>query len=271
MLRELFRSGGKGIDLPLAVIGNGPHRSDLRRPIGERSCFIKGCPGNRSQPFKSVAFPDEKAMLCGISDRRHDGRRRGKHQRTGAEYNEYRDSADDFPGKQPCECRRRERPQNNPGRPAIRKRHDLRPAGICGPDKPDHPPDQAVFTDPRGAHVKHAELVDGPAGNLVPHRLVRRERFSRHDRLVHGGAARYDHPVHRDRFAGKDPDQIPALHFLYGDESLSGFGDHTGDLRRKAHELLNAGPCSFHGQALQQRAEPHDESYLAGGKNFADA
>ena len=75
-----------------------------------------------------------------------------------------------------------------------------------------------------------------------------------------------DHPVHRDGLSGEDPQLVPHLDVLRGDNLLSLGRHHPSGAGGKVDQLLNPRPGLGHGEVLQKAAQLHDEGHLAGGK-----
>ena len=207
-------------------------------------------------------------MAGGVADGRHDGRGGGQHQGAGAEDHQDGHRPDDLPGDCPGDPRRDQGDDHDPGGPAVGQVHDLGLAGVGGLDQADHPLDGTVLPHLGSLHGKGPKLVYGAAGHLVPLPLVHGEGLAGHHRLVDGGLALENHPVHRDGLSGEDPELVPHLDVLRGDNLLSLGRHHPSGAGGKVDQLLNPRPGLGHGEVLQKAAQLHDEGHLAGGKIF---
>ena len=167
--------------------GKAAHRSHTRFAVGERACLVKGDASDLGEPLQRIALTDEKSVLGRIPDGRHDRRRGCEHECARTEYDQNRDSADNFPGDQPGDHCRRQRDHHDPRGPAVRDAHNFGLARVGGLYQPDHPLDGAVLAHFFGAHLKGAKLVDCSAGDLIPGLFVHGEGFPGHNRLIYGG------------------------------------------------------------------------------------
>ena len=272
VLAHAFRAGHQGIQLLFV------HLRALDRPdghhfgaaVGERAGLVERHLAHLRQPLERIAFAHEHAELRHVADGRHDGRGRGQHERAGAEHHEDGDGADDLAGDEPRAGRRGQGDDDDPGGPSVGEAHDLGLAGIGRLHELDHAGERAVLAHALGAHVERPELVHRPALHLVARRLVDRQRFAGHHRLVDGGASFQDGAVHRHGFAGQHAQHVSHLHVLGGDDGFHTVAHDARRAGRQMHEPLDAGAGLRHRQVLQQRAQLHDERYLAGGEVLAD-
>ena len=272
MLRELLCRRGHPVNPLPGIVGRQTHyRDDLGFSVGQCPGLVKCHPGHLGKPLQGVALPHEESVFCGVSDGCHDGCWRGQHQRTGAEYHQDGDRADDLSGHQPGQNSSRQRHHDHPGGPPVRHPHDFGLSGVGGLHQPDHALDGAVLPHFDRPHLKGAELVHRPARDRIPHALIHRQRLSGHHRLIDGCLSRCDHTVHRYALSGQHPQQIPHLHLLRRDHSLHTIFQHPGRLGRQMYQLLDSRPGFCHGQLLQQRPKLHDKRHLACRKILADA
>ena len=210
VLAHAFRAGHQGIQLLFV------HLRALDRPdghhfgaaVGERAGLVERHLAHLRQPLERIAFAHEHAELRHVADGRHDGRGRGQHERAGAEHHEDGDGADDLAGDEPRAGRRGQGDDDDPGGPSVGEAHDLGLAGIGRLHELDHAGERAVLAHALGAHVERPELVHRPALHLVARRLVDRQRFAGHHRLVDGGACFQDGAVHRHGFAGQHAQHV---------------------------------------------------------------
>ena len=186
MFAHLLGCGGKRINFFFCVTGYRPHRGYFWCAAGKGAGLVERDLRDRGKSFQGVPFPDQKAVLRGISDGRHDRGGRCEHQRAGAEHDENGNRPDDLACEYPGEGRGREGDDDDPGGPPVRQPDDFGLSRIGGLHEPDHPLDGAVFADFRGFHHKRAELVHCTGRHVVAGGFVNRERFARHDSLVDG-------------------------------------------------------------------------------------
>lgn len=272
MLAHAFRAGHQGIQLLFV------HPRTLDRPdghhfgaaVGEGAGLVERHLAHLRQPLERIAFAHEHAELRHVADGRHDGRGRGQHERAGAEHHEDGDGADDLAGDEPRAGRRGQGDDDDPGGPSVGEAHDLGLAGVGRLHELDHAGERAVLAHALGAHVERPELIHRPALHLVARRLVDRQRFAGHHRLVDGGAPFQDGAVHRHGFAGQHAQHVSHLYVLGGDDGFRTVAHDARRAGRQMHEPLDAGAGLRHRQVLQQRAQLHDERYLAGGEVLAD-
>ena len=270
MLRAQLRTGRVGVQQGL-VHRRRLHGHHLGGAEGQGARLVKGHLGHPGQPLQGVPFPDQKPVAGGVADGRHDGGGGGQHQGAGAEDHQDGHGPDDFPGNEPRQGRRSEGDDHDPGGPPVRQPDDLGLARVGGLDQADHPLDGAVLAHPGGPHVKGAELVDGTAGDLVPHPFVHRQGLAGHHRLVDGGLAAGDNPVHRDGLSRAHLEQVAHLDLLRRDHLLPCRGEHPGGAWGEVDQLLNPRPGLGHCQVLQQAPQLHDEGHLPGGKVLPNA
>ena len=247
------------------------HQNDLRRAVGQRAGLVEGDLLHGGETLKRVALADEKAVLRRVADGGHDGGRRGQHERAGAEDDQDRHRADDLTGDEPRQRRGGQGNDDDPCRPAVGKADDLGLARVGGLDKADHALDGAVLADLCGLHLESAELVDRAGGDFVADALVDRQRFTRHNGLIHRCLARYDLSVDRDGLAGQHAQQVADLDGLGGDGCFLSAGDDARGLRRQMDELFDARVGAGDGQLFEKTAELHDERDLTRGEDLADA
>ena len=247
------------------------HQNDPRRAVGQRTGFVKGDLLHGGETLERVALTDQKAVPARVADGGHDGGRRGQHERAGAEDDQDRHRADDLTGNYPRQCRGSQRDDNDPRRPAVGKADDLGLARVGGLNKADHALDGAVLADLCGLHLESAELVDRAGGDFVADALVDRQRFTRHNGLIHRCLARYDLTVDGDGLAGQHAQQVADLDGLGGDGRFLSAQDDARGLRRQVDELFDARAGAGDGQLFEKTAELHDERDLTRGEDFADA
>ncbi len=272
MLGELLRRRCEAVNLiPVKRIRNAFHCGNLRYTAGHRAGFVKGDDLHPCKSLQCISLTNQKAVLCGVSDRRHDRRRCRKNQCAGTEHNQNRHRADQLSGYPPGQYRSRKRNHHDPGCPPVRKTDNPGLAGIRRLHQTYHPLDGAVFPHSRGLHLKCAELVDRTAGYLIARRLVHRKGFTGHHRLIDGGLTGENDPVHRDTLAGEHADTISDSDFLRRYDLLFPVPQNARGLRRQMYQLLNSCPRSCHRQLLEQGAQLHDHRHLARSKNFPDA
>ncbi|MPM45674.1 hypothetical protein SDC9_92364 [bioreactor metagenome] len=164
----------------------------------------------------------------------------------------------------------RQRRHHDPGGPAVGGSDDVRFARVGRLHQADHPLERAVLPHPARLHLKGAELIDRAAEYLVPRLLVHRQGLPRHHRLVDGGAAPEDHPVHRHRLPGQHPQHIPLLYLLGRNHKLLPAPHQPGRGRGQAHQLFDARPGLRHRPPLQIGSQAHNKRHLTGGKNLAN-
>ena len=271
VFRQLLRGSSQPVERLATVIRRqADDIHHLRRAVSQGAGFVKRDDLHPGQTLQRVAFPHEKAVLCGIADGRHDRSGRGQHQRAGAEHHKDGHRPDDRTGDQPGERRRAQRDDHDPSGPAVGDPDDFGFARVGGLHQPDHALDRAVLPHLGGAHLKCPELIDRSAGDLVPHGFVHRQGFAGHHGLIDRGLAGDDHAIHRYALPGQDTEQVAHSHLFSGDDALLPIPQHTRGLRRQMHQFLDA--CSGFGdrQFLQQAAQLHDERHLAGGKILAN-
>ena len=272
VLRIALRRGAEAVEL---VIGEGGqravHQNDLRRAVGQRAGLVEGDLLHGGETLKRVALADEKAVLRRVADGGHDGSRRCQHKRAGAEDDQNRHRADDLTGDEPRQRRGGQSNDDDPRRPAVGKADDLGLARVSGLDEADHALDGAVLADLCGLHLESAELVDRAGGDLVADALVDRQRFTRHNGLIHRCLARYDLSVDGDGLAGQHAQQVADLDVLSGDGRFLSAQDDARGLRRQVDKLFNARAGAGDGQLFEKTAELHDERDLTRGEVFADA
>ena len=142
---------------------------------------------------------------------------------------------------------------------------------IGGLHQPDHALDGAVLPNLGRLHLKGAKLVDGTAEHFLPHRLVHREGFPGHHRLVDRGLPGEDDSVDGHTLPRQDAEPVPDLHLLRWKHRLFAVSQHPRRLRRQMHQLFDPGPGPGHRQLLQQAAQLHNKRDLPGGKLLPDA
>ena len=267
-----LRRGAEAVEL---VIGEGGqravHQNDLRRAVGQRAGLVEGDLLHGGETLKRVALADEKAVLRRVADGGHDGSRRCQHKRAGAEDDQNRHRADDLTGDEPRQRRGGQGNDDDPCRPEVGKADDLGLVRVGGLDKADHAPDGAVLANLCGLHLESAELVDCAGGDLVADALVDRQRFTRHNGLIHRCLARYDFSVDGDGLAGQHAQQVADLDGLGGDGRFLSAQDDVRGLRCQMDELFDARAGAGDGQLFEKTAELHDERDLTRGEVFADA
>ena len=246
------------------------HRHHFRRAIGQRAGLVESDVSHIRQPFQRIALAHKKTMLRHIANGRHDGRRRGQYQRTRTEHDEDGYRANDFARHQPSNQRRRQRNDDDPGRPAVGQADDLRLASVHRLHEANHALDGAVFTDLGGAHIKGAELVHCTRRHLVADALVHRHRLAGHHCLVNRRFAARDDAVHRHRFTWQHAQHITDSDGFCRNHRLSVAIQPSRRAWGQVHELLDARPGTRHGQLFQKRTQLHDEGNLAGGEIFTD-
>lgn len=247
------------------------HQNDPRRAVGQRAGLVESDLLHGGETLERVSLADEEAVLRRVADGGHDGGRCGQHERAGAEDDQDRHRADDLTGKYPRQCRGSQRDDNDPRRPAVGKADDLGLARVGGLDKADYALDGAVLADLCGLHLESTELVDRAGGDLIANALVDRQRFARHNGLIHGRLARYDLAVDGDGLAGQHTQQVADLDVLGRDGRFLSAGDDACGLRHQVDELFDACAGAGDGQLFKKTAELHDERDLARGEVLADA
>lgn len=148
-------------------------------------------------------------MPGGVPDGGHDRCGSCQHKRAGTEYHQNGNGADQFARGHPGPPCGNQGNGNDPGGPAVRQPHDFSLPCIRGLDEADHALDGTVLPGPGRLHVKGSELVDRPAGNLIPGFLVYRKRFPRHYGLVDGSVPGKNNAVRRNRLSGQYAEDIP--------------------------------------------------------------
>ena len=265
----------RGTEAVEFVIGEGGqravHQNDLRRAVGQRAGLVEGDLLHGGETLKRVALADEKAVLRRVADGGHDGSRRCQHKRAGAEDDQNRHRADDLTGDEPRQRRGGQGNDDDPCRPAVGKTDDLGLVRVGGLDKADHALAGAVLANLCGLHLESAELVDRAGGDLVADALVDRQRFTRHNGLIHRCLARYDLSVDGDGLAGQHAQQVADLDGLGGGGRFLSAQDDARGLRRQVDELFDARAGAGDSQLFEKTAELHDERDLTRGEVFADA
>ena len=267
MFRTQFRTGGISVKFLFRELRQETaHGRHARSTAGKRARLVESEMGHAGQAFQGIPFPHQKAMPGGVPDGGHDRRGSCQHKRTGAEYHQNGNGANQFARGHPGPPCGNQGNGNDPGGPAVRQPHDFSLPRICGLDEAHHALDGTVLPGPGRLHVKGSELVDRPAGNLIPGFLVYRKRFPRHYGLVDGSVPGKNNAVRRNRLSGQYAENIPDANLFRRNNLLPGSFHFPGGRRGQTDQPFNTLPGPGHGQLLKEFPKLHDKCNLPCGE-----
>ena len=206
--------------------------------VCEGARLVKGDRIHLAHPLQGFARFDDHSVFCGLADCRHDCRGRGEHQRTGAEYHQDSHRPDYVFCHDPCCDQQRHR-----HKPACRFIRDAGHGCLFVLRLLHHADEllqRAVLPQFRSPNLDCSETVDCAAEDTVPHSLVNRQRFPRHDGLIHRGRPLYDITVNRNGLAGENAQNILHLDFFRGNHFFLSIYYSAPLPGRKADKLFQA-------------------------------
>ena len=246
------------------------HIADRQPSIGQRAGLVKRDGVHLSHFFQCFTGLDDHTVFGRLPDGGHDRRGRRQHQGAGTEHDQHGHSGYDMPGEHISadrnEQRRRDQPAGSPVRNALHGR--LLVFRLL--HHADELLQRAVLAHPGRCDVDRTKAVDGAAEYGIPRTFVHRQAFPGHDRLIHRGLAAADGTVHRDGLAGQNAQHIAAADRISGDDFFTAVPDAAPLRGREPDETVQPLFGAVGGRLLEQCADRHDESHLAGGKQIAN-
>ena len=204
-----------------------PHRhqrGQARLAHGQRAGLVKGHHVHGVRHFQRLRVLDQNAMLGRHARARHDGRRRGQAQRTGAGNHQHRHGVDQRHFKAVArEIPAQQRDQRNHQHHGHKHRAHLVHQPLdrrLGRLRVFHQADDVGQhrVHPHRTHLQHhaALAVDAAAGELGAHLLGHRQGFAGQHGFVHLRAAFEQRAVHGETLAGFHHNLVAHQHFGHG-------------------------------------------------------
>src|SRR5882762_5314998 len=246
------------------------HVQKSRSSKRQRSRFIQENGVHLGEFLKVQAALDNRALLCGSSNRSKDCQRRSRSDTASSRHNDHGNRRANVVSDEECQdCGGKSKIDEVSGQ-TIRNALNRR-TGLLGLFHGlDDLAESCVTPKPFDAHFERAGLVDRAGVYLLSWVFLHRHRFASDGCLIDKGMAAHHRTIHRNSASRLDENNVTHQHLLNPQLSPSSALIHRCSGRQQIDQVANRVPPAAHGEPLEDFRHEHEQSDHQCRENFPD-